>query len=91
MLSPKFTKDPQAVLDYAIDWSDWLEIDDTIASAEWTVPTGIVSDKEEESDTAAVIWLSGGTLGEKYSIACKITTTEGRTDERTIQVKIKDK
>jgi hypothetical protein len=91
MLSPKFTKDPNAVLDYAIDWSDWLEVDDEIESAEWIVPEGITKDKQEESTSAAVIWLSGGTVGTKYNLTCRITTTEGRTDDRTICVKIKEK
>ena len=30
----KFIKDPDAVLDYQADWSDWLG-DDTISSSSW--------------------------------------------------------
>jgi len=88
---PKFTKDPSAELDYAIDWEDWLEGTDTIASAIWTVPTGLVLEAQTETDTVSAIWLSGGVLGLKYNVACLMTTTDGRIDERTFTIRIKDK
>jgi hypothetical protein len=88
---PKFTKDPSALLDYAIDWEDWLEGTDTVASAVWTVPTGLALEDQIETDTVSTIWLSGGVLGTKYNVACLMTTTDGRIDERTITISIKNK
>lgn len=32
-----FVKDPSAILDYTIDWSEWLPTDDAISTATWTV------------------------------------------------------
>jgi hypothetical protein len=88
---PKFTKDPSALLDYAIDWTDWLETTDTISSAVWTVPTGLVLEDQTETEFVASAWLSGGVVGTKYNVACLITTTAGRLDERTFTISIKNK
>lgn len=81
-----FAKDPDAVLDYMIDWSDWLGATDTIASATWTVPDGLTEDSSTETTTTATIWLSGGTAGASYALVCRVVTTEGRTDDRTITI-----
>ena len=82
-----FIKDPDAVLDYTIDWSSWLASGETISSHTITVETGIAKDSDSESDGAVTIWLSGGTAGERYDIACKIVTNAARTDERTIIIR----
>ena len=81
----KFTKDPDAVLDYQIDWSDWLD-DDTISSSAWTVPAGITKDSDSNTTTATTIWISGGTAGAGYNIINRIVTAGGRTDDRTIRI-----
>ena len=89
-MTTKFIKDPDAVLDFTVDWSDWLD-SDTIASVTWVVPTGITKDSDTKTTTTATIWLSGGTVGTNYSIVCRITTAGGRTDDRTFVVKCKDR
>jgi hypothetical protein len=88
-----FTKDPDAVLDYTIDWSDWLTGAEELTAAAFTVPTGITKDSEEKTTTTATVWLSGGTAGESYEITCHITTnnTKPREDDRTIKIKMKEK
>lgn len=79
-------KDPNAVLDYAFDWTEWLESGETISSQVVTVDTGITKDSDSESSGTVTTWLSGGTAGTDYTIACKITTSAGRTDERSIVI-----
>lgn len=86
----KFLKDPEAVLDYQVDWSEWLD-GDTISNSDWTVPTGIERDSDDRDSTTATIWLSGGTAGEWYSVVNRIQTAGGRTDDRTIMIKVEDK
>lgn len=86
----KFIKDPQSVLDYTLDWSDWLG-SDTISQSTFTVPSGITKDSDSFDDTTATIWLSSGTLGKKYTITNKIVTNGGRTDERSLIIVIKNK
>lgn len=85
-----FTKDPDGVLDYQIDWSDWLGTD-TIVTSTWTVGTGITKDSDTNTTTTATIWLSGGTAGTTYELTNEIVTTDGRTDNRTIYVTVKEK
>ena len=85
-------KDPNAVLDYAFNWAGdddhdpWLEDGDTISSHVVTVDTGITKDSDSESSGVVTVWLSGGTAGTDYTIACKIDTSAGRTDERSIVI-----
>jgi hypothetical protein len=85
--SREFRKDPDAVLDYAVDWSEWLD-DDTITASEWTVPDGITADSDSNTTTLATVWLSGGTLGQTYSLVNHITTAAGREEDQTIKIKM---
>jgi hypothetical protein len=81
-------KDPSAVLDWMFDWTDWLASGETIISHTITVDTGITNDSSTEDDGKVTVWLSGGTAGENYKVACLIVTSAGRTDERTIWIKV---
>jgi len=83
-----FEKDPDAVLDYAFDWSDWLGSGETIETVTITVSSGITKDSDTESDGVVIIWLSGGTAGTSYTVACKIVTSSSRTDERSITIMV---
>lgn len=87
-----YIKDPDATLDYSIDWTDWLN-GDTIASMEYLADTGITVETAmcTETDTSSFLWLSGGTLGETYDVVCRITTAAGRIDDRTLRFKIKQR
>lgn len=84
-----FSKDPEAVLDYTIDWSDWLGTD-TISAVSWTVEAGITKDSEGNTTTSATIWLSGGTAGTSYEVTCHITTAGGREDDRTLRIDVEE-
>ena len=84
-------KDPSAVLDYAFDWTEWLASGETITDHTITADTGITVDSSTESGGKVTVWLSGGTAGINYKVACKITSTAGRTDERTIWIKVTDR
>ena len=81
-------KDPSAVLDYVFDWTEWLATGETITDHTITADTGITADSSTELDGKVTVWLSGGTAGENYKVACLITTSAGRTDERTIWIKV---
>ncbi len=85
-----FTKDSDAVLDYKWDWSSWLESGETISTKTVTADSGITVDSSSITDSSASVtaWLSGGTAGQSYAVACKIVTSNGRTDERTIRVSV---
>jgi hypothetical protein len=86
-----YTKDPDAVLDYAFDWSSWLATGETISSHTITVETGLTKDSDSESSGVVTVWLSGGTADEEYDVACKIVTNASRTDERTMTIRVRNK
>ena len=89
-------KDPSAVLDYVFDWTEWLATGETIAVDSETgeklititADTGITVGSSTEDAGKVTVWLSGGTAGINYKVACLITTSAGRTDERTIWIKV---
>lgn len=85
-------KDPQAVLDWAFDWTNWLATGETITGTPTiTVESGLTKDSQSNTTTKVTVWLSGGTLATTYKVACRITTNQGRTDERTIGIRITDR
>lgn len=88
-----FTKDPDAVLDYEADWTDWLVDDDTIVTSTWTVPSagGLTKTTDSHTDTKATVWLSGGTVGAQVAVTNRITTAQGRTEDRTLTFNIRQR
>jgi len=89
----KAVKDPDAVLDYRINWEEVLnnnEIPDTITSSSGVVDNGLVLDSNSFTDTTSTAWVSAGTLGQLGRLVNTIVTTGGRTHVRTIEVSVKD-
>jgi hypothetical protein len=76
------TQDAQDVLDYTINWGTFL-LGDTIVTSTWTVTSGITKSNESNTTTACTVFLQGGTSGQSYTITNTITTTLGRTAERS--------
>lgn len=70
-------KDPQAVLDYSVDWTRDLTPTEIITGSSWTVspPTMVVQATELNGDITTV-WLSGGVAGTRYRVTNTIQTTE---------------
>ena len=83
-------KDPNAVLDYTVDFSKMLvPLEDAITSATVTVTGGLVVDSVTYTDYTVTAWLSGGTItveGAYASATFKFTTVNNpaRIDERTV-------
>lgn len=98
-----FTKDPDAVLDYLIDFAqlrngrgltDYLQAGETISTAVVTsssVDITIDSSSRTDTNSSVTIWLSGGVLNFSYDITVRITTSDARTDDRTITIRIRQK
>lgn len=83
-----FEKDPNAILDWLFDWSDWLHDGETIVSTTVTPASGITVNSTSHSDTGVVVFLAGGSAGSVYRVSCLITTSQSRTDERSINVRV---
>lgn len=84
----QYLKDPSALLDFSFDWSPWLADGETIDDHTITVDDGLTLDSHSVDDTSVTVWLSGGTARTLYKVACLITTTAGRTDERTMTIRV---
>jgi hypothetical protein len=89
---PKYKHDPDSNVDYSVDWTDWLADTggDTIASAQWIVPTDLTASNESHTTTAATVWLSGGTVGTDYTVVSRITTVDGRIEDQSIILKCQE-
>lgn len=86
-------KDPDAVLDYKFDWSSWLASGETISTISVAADSGLTVDSSSRTDTntSVTAWLSGGTVGQTYGVRCRVTTSESRTDDRTLNVTVKER
>ena len=93
MTGEPFIKDPDAVLDWVFDWKvkNWLESTETISSHTIDADTGITIDSDSEADGVVTVWLSGGTAGQDYTVRCEVVTSMGRTDERSIDIKVMER
>lgn len=89
-MAKKYDKDPDATLDYTVDWSAWLGTD-VIDSASWNVPDDLVNEHDSNTTTDATVWLSGGVAGTSYEVTNHIETDGGRIDERTIIIRVRQR
>lgn len=86
-----FDKDPEAVLDYEWDWTEWLGTDTIDTALVGVVAGDVVIDDFSNTINKVTAWISGGTLNEPTVVTCSITTGEGRTDERSVRFNIKSR
>lgn len=86
-----YIKDPDAVLDYRFDWTPWLAGSETIVTSTVAATAGINVDSFTNSTTATIVWLSGGTNGKLFNVTNRIVTNQGRTDERSFSVRIRNR
>ena len=90
---PRSQKDPQATLDYVVDWSAWLEpsSNDILVSVNWIVPVGLTKSSQTNDSTTATIWLSGGALNRVYTVTCRVTTLNNRIQDYSFQLFVQDR
>lgn len=93
VIAQTFRKDPDAKLDFAFDWREkgWLASGEDLSAVTWTVPAGLTEEATTMTDDVAAIWLSGGTAGSTYAVSCRITTSDGRIDERSFAVIVEER
>lgn len=78
---------PGAVLDYSIDWSDWLATGETITSSTWVVNDGVTLSAQSSAGAVQTIFVSGGIDGRQYVLINFIETNQGRKDSRAITLR----
>jgi hypothetical protein len=91
MILGRFTKQPADVIDYDIDFSEWLPVGDTLATATPTVDVASLTlGTTVISDTGIKQWVSAGTDGLTYKVTVTVTTNGGRTVQQEFRVRVKD-
>jgi hypothetical protein len=80
-----FNKEPSEVLDYEIDWTDWLGTLIIITSS-WAAPTGITIGTDSHTTTKTLVRLSGGTWSETYELFNTIVANNGETETRSLVI-----
>ena len=85
-------KDPEAVLDYAVDWGAEYLSGDALQTSSWSV-----SPVEDNGATIAgsgfdlliaTVQVAGGIPGKIYRVTNQVTTASGREDSRSIMLRV---
>lgn len=95
-------KDPSSNIQYGLDWVDYLQTNDSLATASVSIetitgdsnplafPTNAATDVTINSALIS-IRLEGGTAPNIYTVKCTITTANGDTDARSFRIVVKEK
>ena len=76
-------------LDHVVSWAPILA-GDTITASAWVIPAGLTQTGESFAATTTTVWLGGGVAGQTYGLKNTITTSGGRTIQRTIDLKVEE-
>lgn len=93
----QYDHDPNAILDYNVDWGSgaapgpWLASGETISTSSWTIPSDLTLVTATKTDNQATAWISGGTAGVVYRITNRIVTSATRQDDRSITLVCKER
>lgn len=90
-----FVKDPAALVDYEVEWGDWLAANETLTASSWSVEPveagGLAVAMQSGIGSARRASVSGGVRGHLYRLTNHITTSAGRTDERSLAIRIAER
>lgn len=87
-------KDPYAVLDYTLDWENWMPSGEVISAITVTAETisgdasPLVVDSSTNTNYLVTAYVSGGTAGNIYNLEYRITTDQNKKDSRNIRIKV---
>jgi hypothetical protein len=82
-----FVKDPAEVLDYQVNWSEWLAGDEIIAST-FTSRGGIIVGATSFTASMTTVSVSGGVLGYTHKVVNTIHTSYGRVGDLVLSFQI---
>ena len=87
-------KDPYSILDYSLDFTNWMPAGDTISTITVTAQT-ITGDAtpltiNSSTNTSYVVTavIGGGTAGKIYNVKYRIITANSKRDARSIRIKV---
>ena len=97
-----FTKDPDALLDYKVDFNDWLGNDQIVSATVFCDATAVdatanailsglrVASTNVSASSAVVAWLSAGIVDSEYTVTTRIWTSAGRRQDECFTVTIEE-
>jgi hypothetical protein len=83
-------KDPDSILDYALDFSQAMPEEVTLQSLTWTLTGGLVAESSRLEARRAIIWLSGGEAGFLARARALATLSNGWKAAVELELIIKD-
>lgn len=87
-----FLKDPAAVIDYVVDWQAAYLAGQTIVDSRWDVaPVGLAVAAAGHDAGRSTATLTGGLRGCVYRLTNSVTFSDGRRDERSLDVRVEDR
>lgn len=88
----RINKDPNAVLDYGLDWTEWLG-EDIITGSVWEIAPAaeLTVGNKSFTNLKTTVWLSGGEAGKSYTVTNRISTSGGRTEDKSFRVTCKER
>lgn len=90
-----FLKDPDAILEYRVDWNDALVLGVSIMASEWRVKPveegGIAIVSTSREDGFGKVVLNGGLPGHVYEVGNLVTMSDGTVDERTVVIRVENR
>jgi len=90
-----YVKDPAAVVDYTVDWGAGYLSGETVSASAFSIEPvetgGLAVDAAASDGQTASVTLSGGLAGHTYRVTNHITTSGGRTDERSLTIRIMER
>jgi len=85
-------KDPDAALDYSVDWGTEYLSGDVLATSSWSVdpgaPGGLAVVSQESDLLIATVIVGGGVPGMLYRLTNHVVTASGREDSRSIMLRV---
>ena len=106
-MATSFTKQPNDVLDYDVDMTDWFKSDPTddintvtyaIESLQEAIPTlelgPVPHDEIVLIGSPALVfkaWIASGTVNTDYKITFLVTTEQARKKEIEMKIKVRDR
>ena len=85
-------KDPEALLDYSVDWGADYLTGDVLTESGWTVspaePGGVSIMSSRFDLLLSTVEVGGGQPGHIYRLTNHVVTGEGREDSRSIMLRV---
>lgn len=85
-------KDPEAALDYSVDWGADYLTGDVLTESSWTVSpaeeSGLSIISNRFDLLASTVVVGGGIAGHIYRLTNHVVTATGREDSRSIMLRV---